>query len=217
MEYIEPNSERYLSLEDLPDERWKPIEELKCTYLISTYARVKSLPKPERHNQFMQERIMKIHVNRDGYQTLHVKLGDIEFRETLHRLVAKAFIPNPNNYPFVLHKKATSDGGTNYVDNLYWGTQLDNMRDRKRENKYIITEEVRQKVSNHHSIPINQYDLDGNFIKTWKSATEVKNVLGYDDSIIRKCCKGKYKTMYNYQWKPFKGSIENIPKVKKGR
>ena len=49
--------------------------------------------------------------------------------EQMHRLVAKAFIPNPENHPLVLH---INDDSTNYlIENLKWGTQGDNMKERK--------------------------------------------------------------------------------------
>jgi hypothetical protein len=49
--------------------------------------------------------------------------------EQMHRLVAKAWIPNPENHPFVLHD---NDDSTNYlIENLKWGTQGDNMKERK--------------------------------------------------------------------------------------
>ena len=47
---------------------------------------------------------------------------------------------------------------------------------------------------------VNQYDLKGNFIKTWNSATDINKELGYDISFIRKCCNGKRKQAYGFIW-----------------
>lgn len=55
-----------------------------------------------------------------------VQLGR-DNRRSVHRLVAEAFIPNPNNYPLVRH--LDDDPSNNNVDNLAWGTQRDNMQD----------------------------------------------------------------------------------------
>ena len=52
-----------------------------------------------------------------------------------------------------------------------------------------------------HSKPIEQYDLEGNFIKEWESAAEVEKVLGFNHSNISKCCLGRYNVAYNYKWK----------------
>lgn len=67
-------------------------------------------------------------------------------RIKVHRLVALAFIPNPNGYPIVCHKD--NNPTNNKVENLYWGTQSDNMKqmvadNRQRKSKVIL---YKQKV-----------------------------------------------------------------------
>ena len=47
---------------------------------------------------------------------------------------------------------------------------------------------------------VNQYNLQGEFIKTWESAIEIEQTTGYFASNITACCRGKYKTAYNYKW-----------------
>ena len=95
----------------------------------------------------------------------------------VHRLVAEAYIPNPDNLPQVDH----IDGNKmhNYLNNLQWITNRDNVR--KGRNK-----------------PILQYDLDGNFIREWECAYDVgKEVNGG----INDCLKGRRKTSHGYIWK----------------
>lgn len=48
---------------------------------------------------------------------------------------------------------------------------------------------------------INQYDLQGNFIKTWNTMGEIKRELGINHSMISECCNGKQKTSGGYKWK----------------
>lgn len=61
---------------------------------------------------------------------------------------------------------------------------------------------------------ICQYSVSGEFIKEWKTATEINNELGFDKSAILRCCKGSQKKSYWYVWK-FKDDIkEVIPEVK---
>ena len=214
-EDIKPNSERWLSLEDLLNEEWKDIPGFEHLYQVSNYGRVKSLEKLENKNQFAHERIMKTKPNKLGYMTIHFKYKDREYRKLVHILVAELFIPNHDNKPQVLHKKAVLDGGTNCVDNLYWGTQQDNMNDRRRENKFIVTPSTRQKIRKSQLIPINQYDMDGNYLKTWEGAIVVKETLGIDDSVIRKCCKGFKKSAGGYQWRLYKNNTDNIDRYKR--
>lgn len=57
-----------------------------------------------------------------------------------------------------------------------------------------------ERIAKNESKPINQYDLQGNFIKSWNSGTEIKRTLGYSNSNICNCCRGKQKTAYGYKW-----------------
>ena len=62
-----------------------------------------------------------------GYPKIKLSVNNISKRYFLHRLLAQAFIDNPDNKPFVLHK---DDNPKNWkLDNLYWGTYEDNVRD----------------------------------------------------------------------------------------
>lgn len=201
MEYIEPNSERYLSLEDLPDEVWKDIKNYEGLYQISDYGRVKSLERPNGNNQYNRESIMRVSITKTGYS--FVVLHKLNKCKTffIHRLVALHFLDNPKNKPLVLHKKAISDGGSNNIDNLYWGTQKENMEDRKRDNHFQVSASNRIRISKRFSKKVNQYDLKGNFIKTWDSAFDMERHLGILNNHIGSCCKGKRKTAGGYIWK----------------
>ena len=95
----------------------------------------------------------------------------------IHRLVAEAYLPNPENLPQVDH--IDNDKTHNYLNNLQWITNRDN--NRKSKNK-----------------PILQYDLDGNFIREWECAYDVGKEI---QSNINHCLKGRYKTAYGYIWK----------------
>lgn len=201
MEYIEPNSERYLSLEDLPNENWKDIKDYEGLYQISDYGRVKSLERPNGNNQYNQESILKANISKSGYSFVHLRNRKQNKNFSIHRLVALHFLDNPENKPLVLHKKAISDNGSNNIDNLYWGTPKENMEDRKRDNHFQVSIENRIKTSKRFSKKINQYDLDGNFIKTWDSAFDMERHLGILNNHIGSCCKGKRKTAGGYIWK----------------
>lgn len=62
---------------------------------------------------------------------------------------------------------------------------------------------------NGNSIPVCQYDLDGNFIKTWQSATKASNELNINVGTISHCCNGKLNIGGNYMWRYFEG--EDMP------
>lgn len=91
----------------MTDEVWKDIDGYDGLYQVSNMGRVKSF-------KWGKERILKPYETGNGY--LRVELQSKPFK--LHRLVAQAFIPNPDNLPFVNHKDENPKN--NMVDNLEW-------------------------------------------------------------------------------------------------
>lgn len=82
--------------------------------------------------------------DRQGHKSIRYVDNDGKYHEEyIHRLVAKNFIPNPHNYPNVLHYDDNPDN--NRVDNLRWGTQKMNYKDCVRNGNFVpITEECRE-------------------------------------------------------------------------
>lgn len=98
-------------------EEWRDIEGYEGKYQVSNEGRVKSL---DYHRQGF-EKVLKPNTHVRGYK--RVGLSDGKGIITLyfvHRLVAKAFIPNPNNYPMINHKD--ENPANNNVENLEWCT-----------------------------------------------------------------------------------------------
>ena len=93
------------------------------------------------------------------------------------KLVAQAYLPNPNNLPQVDH--IDNDKTHNYVNNLQWITNRDNVR--KSKNK-----------------PILQYTMEGEFVREWDCANDVGRKASVN---IYYCLKGRYKSAYGYIWK----------------
>lgn len=107
-------------------EVWKDIKGYEKLYQVSNLGRVKSLPKFHRTNKFYssigymsKEKILKPLKQSCNY--LQVDLCDINGKRRkkyIHKLVAEAFIPNPNNYEYVNHKDEKKTN--NKIDNLEW-------------------------------------------------------------------------------------------------
>jgi hypothetical protein len=122
-----------------------------------------------------------------GYYFVNITNGVRSRRIGIHRLVAQAFIPNPDDKPQVNH--INSDKTDNRVENLEWCTNGENQI-HAYKNGLQKTREVRQ------------YDLSGNFVKEYKSAAEAERETGIWQSNIKACCKGyRHKTTGGYIWR----------------
>ena len=164
------------------DEIWRDIDGYEGLYQISNKGRVKRLLGPS-------ERILRPVLNRSGYYYIMLYNDSVKKAFRLHRLVAQAFIPNLYNKPQVNHLDENKKN--NCVDNLEWATAKENSNYGSRN----------ERITGRPSIPIIQYSKDGEFIKEWQSAVEVKRVLGINNSHIIQCCKGKRKSAGGFVWR----------------
>lgn len=177
-------------------EIWKEIEGYPL-YMASNMGRVKSFRK------YSEGKIIKPSINSEGY--LHIGLYGKTHR--LHRIIAKTFIPNPENKPEIDH--INGDRTDNRVENLRWVTRKENLNNpitKKRQSEVKkgkkASEEAKKNMSKAQSKkPILQYDMYGNFIKKWESARQVEKELGIDETSIGLVCKGKYRHAGFYIWK----------------
>ncbi len=147
---------------------------------------------------------MKGSINTRGY--VQVYMYGKKF--CLHKLVAQAFIPNPENKPCVDHISTKKTDCS--ISNLRWATYKENANnpltimhysDAKKGRQFSVA--TKKKMSQAKSKPVLQYSKDGEFIKEWRSATEVKRELGYAVSSLSNCCNNKphFRSAYGFIWK----------------
>lgn len=176
-------------VENLKDEEWRPIPGYEGMYEISNYGRLKSLL----HGIPF---LVRVKTTRSGRMNanLHYKGKCVTFG--VHVLVAKAFIPNPENLPEVNHKD--ENPLNNCVENLEWCTHNYNMH---YGTLYQRLSE-KQKNCSSTSMPVSQYDLKGNIVKLWPSIREVQRTLKTKGwKTICSACKGKTHSAIGYQWR----------------
>ena len=161
------------------EEEFRDIPGYEGMYEVSNLGRVRRNGK-----------ILKPRKNRYGYFQLVLSKDGITRTFTIHRLVAYAFINNPNNYPQINHKD--EDKTNNTVNNLEWC-------DSRYNNNYGT---INERIAEKHCKPVLQYDLQGNFIREWSSMKKVEEELGIKYQNISKCCSGKigYKSAGGYLW-----------------
>lgn len=159
-------------------EEWKDIKGYEGRYRVSSLGNVFSCSR---------KRLLSVQTYK-GYKRAPLYDG-VKIKQCfVHRLVAEAFLPNPDNLPEVNHKDEIKTN--NCVENLEWCT-------RKYNNNYGTRS---MKVSKKKSMPVLQLK-NGVVIKEWKSGDEAARVLGIWEQNIVKCLKGKIKHCGGYEWK----------------
>ena len=145
--------------------------------------------------RIVNEKIMKFEINKKwGYLRVHLSKTGKNKKELVHRLVAQAFIPNPNNYEVVNHKD--QNPSNNKIENLEWCTvQYNNTYGDKIKRMYK---------------KIIQLDKTGKIIKCFSSTVKASKETGITRCNITNCLNGNQKTAGGYKWK--KGSEVICPK-----
>lgn len=129
-----------LSIEDILDEKWIDIENYEGIYKISNYGRVKSLSRILFNGKGLfktKDKILSPKFGNNGYYSFYLSKEKKTTSYLAHRLIAKAFIPNPENKPTVNHKDL--DRANNCISNLEWNTYRENNchKFQKDKKKYI--------------------------------------------------------------------------------
>ena len=149
-------------------------------YEVSNLGNVKSL----NYNKTGKAQILKLKKNNKGYLIVGLYKNNKQKWSLVHRLVAEAFISNPDNLPQINHKDENKTN--NCVENLEFCTAEYN-------NNYGTRIEKTSK-------PVKQFDLQGNFIQEFPSVMEVQRKLGYFQGGVSSVCRGERKTANGYRW-----------------
>ena len=178
-------------------EIWKPIEGY-ADYLISNLGRVKSI-------KFNREKILKTYQDKHNYWRVNLCENGKQKTHLVHRLVAKAFVPNPNNLPYINHK---DENPSNPIcTNLEWCTHQYNMNYGTIKERSSISHTGKKQTIEHINKvietqikPVNQYTKEGILVKVWNSMKDACIELNIQKSSLTKCCQGKRKTAGGYKW-----------------
>jgi len=124
-------------------------------------------------------------IKNNKYSIVTISIKGKRKSKSIHRLVAEAFIPNPENKPQVNHIDGNKQN--NSISNLEWVYAKENVQ-------HSIKNKLRKTKT------IIQYDKKRNYIKEWGRITEASKKLNIPAPNIINCCKGKCKVIGGFMW-----------------
>lgn len=173
-------------------EIWKPVVGYEKYYEVSNLGRIRSLDRvmtSTTGKKFIKKgRIRKQVLNTaTGYYMLVLHGDDGKETNTVHRFVAEAFLPNPNNLPLVNHKNEIKTD--NRAENLEWCTRKYNM--------------LYSDVPDKSKKPVVQFDPKTGKETVWDSARDAYRETGIEYKNISACCRGLRPRAGGFEWRFF--------------
>lgn len=186
-------------------EVWRDIIGYKGIYQVSNLGRVKSLPKVHRtgNNGYRnrKEYLLSDKAN-TRYLTVGLRKNGKQKHILVHRLVALAFVENPDDKPYVDH--IDGNNHNNRADNLRWVTPLENSANPVTKKRHF---NVMQKFKGRIGVKsltykaVLQYSIDGRFIKRWECMSDAARFYGINSSGISHVIRGDQDTSAGYLWR----------------
>ena len=178
-----------LIIEDEVNEIWKDIDGYEGLYQVSNLGRVRSFNFSKK-KYGSTNHLLKIYYMKNDYGIVTLYNGPNNKKKILvHRIVANAFIPNPNNYTIINHKDENKRN--NRSSNLEWCTYL--------QNNTYGTAKLRTSISKSHTI--QQLTIEGILLAEYQSAKIASELLNINKKSIEACCFGKKSVYSGYKWR----------------
>lgn len=185
--------------------KWKPIEGFEQQYMVSNTGDIYSIRK---------KRILTPKITRSGYCRVGLSVnGKVSFM-AVHRLVAKAFVPNIQEKPTVNHKNENKLD--NRAENLEWmtnkeqntyGTRIErakahtDYKARRIDYALVASKHNYHELNKNMQIPVIQMNMFGKQITYFNGISEASKKTGINAGHICECAKGKRKHAGGYKWK----------------
>lgn len=175
------------------NEEWRPVVGYEGKYEVSNTGRVRSVDRIDTENHLRYSQILK-QIYRRGYARVGLRDGKKQKCYFVHRLVAAAFIPNPDNLPQINHKDCNPSN--NFVDNLEWCDAFYNINYADRNKK--VSDALTGRINTGNSRRVERYTQEEEYLDTYESAADAERILGIYATNILAVCRGKQKTAGKY-------------------
>lgn len=172
------------------EEIWKPIEGYEGLYEVSNLGRVKSFAIPA----MKQGKILKPNKKSNGYMRIILCKNGVHKFVYIHRLVAEAFVPNPENKPCVNH--IDNERANNHADNLEWCTQKENVRHAAKQGRLCKENGIKAGIKTRKAVVAT----NGVHTIHFKSMRDAERS-GFNMRSVWRCCNRKRKTHMGYSWR----------------
>lgn len=171
-------------------EVWKDVVGYEGLYQVSNLGRIKSLPKRKgKGNGYIKgEEVLTARVENYGYARVVLSKDGTKKKYQVHRLVAEAFVPNPDNKNQVNHINCNK--ADNRAVNLEWCSGSENTIHAYRNGLVMLP-----------TRKVGQYNLCGTLVRVFDSITEAERETKVRRGNIWSCCTGKRAKAGNYIWK----------------
>ena len=174
-------------------EEFRPVIGYEGLYEVSSTGRIKSCERLVRTKNGYNKIKEKFIVQKDdthGYLCVNLWKNNKLTHFKVHRLVASAFIPNPNNLRDVNH--IDEDKYNNNINNLEWSSHKDNLNYGSRN----------ERANNTRSKEVSQYDkVTNELLATYKNAYIADGITGINESSISACCRNIRNSAGGYIWR----------------
>jgi len=196
----------------MENEIWRPVVGYEGLYEISSLGRVKRLSRIGTDSMGRKmpykEKIFKNRISKQtGYPSVNLSKNGVVKTICVHKLIADAFIPNPNNLPCINHKDENRANSVlsnlercSYKYNMMYGSAPE----RRRKSLQAFFEKNRKISSKLYgrSTIVYQYTLDGNLVNVFQGGTtEVEEKLGFSADGVGDCCRHKNHSAYGFVWR----------------
>lgn len=190
--------------EKVLNEEWKPVKAYEGLYEVSTLGRVRSVERNVNLcrmgtivNRHLKACLLKPNVMKIGYVSVRLSKNGKANLHCVHRLVAEAFIPNPNGFRYINHKD--EDKKNNNVSNLEWCTQEHNSN----WGTALLKSMSKNRNRKDLSIKVAMTDKDGKVIRKFESMNDASRIMHIHSAVVSASCSGKRKApdKNGYYWR----------------